>query len=187
MAKWAPPHEKGKFVAALLGGNLGTVVTFQLGSIIMVDYGWISVYYGIAAVTLVVTLAWVLLVTDRPAQHPRISRTELEYIEQHLGKNVSKKKAVPPYGKMLLSVPYWALIILHYGSLWGLFFLLTTAPEFMNKVLKFDFKDSGFMGSLPHLARFLAGFGFGYIGDVLRQRQWMSPTAIRKVFCLFCK
>lgn len=57
----------------------------------------------------------------------------------------------------------------------------------MNKVLKFDFKDSGLLASLPHLARFLAGFAFGYIGDVLRLRQWMSPTAIRKVFCLFCK
>lgn len=88
---------------------------------------------------------------------------------------------------MLLSVPYWALIILHYGSLWGLFFLLTTAPEFMNKVLKFDLTNSGVLASLPHLARFLAGFGFGYIGDVLRLRQWMSPTAIRKVFTIFCK
>lgn len=43
------------------------------------------------------------------------------------------------------------------------------------------------MASLPHLARFLAGFVFGYIGDKIRQHQWMTPIAVRKVFCIFCK
>lgn len=28
IAKWAPPNEKGKFVATLLGGTFGTVVTW---------------------------------------------------------------------------------------------------------------------------------------------------------------
>lgn len=96
-------------------------------------------------------------------------------------------QTIPPYGRMMLSVPFLALIVLHFGSLWGLFFLLTAAPEFMKKVLGFNLTDAGFLASLPHLARFLTGFGFGYIGDILRRRQWMTPTAIRKVFCLFCK
>lgn len=88
---------------------------------------------------------------------------------------------------MMISLPFLSLIALHFGSLWGLFFLLTAAPEFMNKVLRFDLTNAGILASLPHLARFLTGFGFGYIGDTIRRRQWMTPTTIRKVFCIFCK
>lgn len=101
--------------------------------------------------------------------------------------SVRSLQSTPPYGKMLTSIPFWALIVLHYGSLWGLFFLLTAAPEFMKNVLLFDLTNSGFMASLPHLARFLAGFAFGYIGDKIRQHQWMTPIAVRKVFSIFCK
>lgn len=42
VSKWAPPDEKGKFVAALLGGNLGTVFTFQLTGVVTDVYGKIE-------------------------------------------------------------------------------------------------------------------------------------------------
>lgn len=35
---------------------------------------------------------------------------------------------------MVGSVPFWALLVLHYGNVWGNFFLLTGAPKFMNEV-----------------------------------------------------
>lgn len=52
--------------------------------------------------------------------------------------------------------------------------------------LGFDLKKAGILSSLPHLARFLAGFVFGWIGDCLR-RKHMSQTLMRKSFCIFCK
>lgn len=79
-------------MAALLGGNLGTVVTFQLGSIVMVHFGWVWLYYSVAIITFVVMLAWMYLVSNQPNQHSRISREELQYIEEHLSSNVSKKR-----------------------------------------------------------------------------------------------
>lgn len=93
---------------------------------------------------------------------------------------------VPPYGQIFKSVPFISLLLLHYGNLWGLLFLLTIAPEYMKEALGFNMKNSGIYASLPHLARFLAGFVFGWIGDCLRRRT-MSPTLMRKSFCLFCE
>lgn len=40
----------------------------------------------------------------------------------------------PPLKHALMSLPYWALLVLHYGNMWGLFFLLTAAPKFMAEV-----------------------------------------------------
>ncbi|XP_055314153.1 sialin-like isoform X2 [Sitodiplosis mosellana] len=183
VSKWAPPDEKGKFVAALLGGNLGTVFTFQLTGIITGLYGWRTVFYGQAVLVLIITILWVALVSGTPRSHHFISEEEVQYIENSLGSTVSKEKKVPPYGKIFMSIPFIALIILHYGNLWGLFFLLTIAPDFMNSSLGFDLKSSGIYSSLPHLARFLMGFLFGWIGDCLRNRT--NPTIIRKSFCIF--
>lgn len=93
----------------------------------------------------------------------------------------------PPLLSMLKSIPFWSLFLLHFGNLWGLYFLLTGAPKFMNEVLKFNLAKAGILASLPYLARFFAGILFGSLGDYLLRSERLSATTIRKVFCLFCK
>lgn len=87
----------------------------------------------------------------------------------------------------MASLPFYSLLILHYGNLWGLYFLLTAAPKFMSEVLGFSLAKAGFLASLPYLARLFAGFIFGAIGDLIRKKEIMSVTTIRKFFCIFCK
>lgn len=87
----------------------------------------------------------------------------------------------------MTSLPFYSLLILHYGNLWGLYFLLTAAPKFMSEVLGFSLAKAGFLASLPYLARLFAGFVFGAVGDLIRKKEIMSVTTIRKFFCIFCK
>lgn len=94
---------------------------------------------------------------------------------------------VAPYGKILTSIPFWALLILHYGNLWGLYFLITAAPMFLNTVLGFDLAHAGFLAALPYLARLIFGFMFGSIGDVVRGKNVLSITSIRKLFTISCE
>lgn len=94
MSKWAPPNEKGKFVAALLGGNLGTVFIFQISGVIIETVGWPITFYSTAIICGVITLLWAVLVADTPKSHSRISNSELRYIEESLGGNVSTKKVI---------------------------------------------------------------------------------------------
>lgn len=134
VSKWAPPDEKGKFVSALLGGALGTVITWPLAGFLMESFGWAWAFHVPALITLITAILWFILVSDSPEKHPRIKLEERNYIETSLGDTVSKQKAIPPYLKFLSSLPFLSLMILHYGNLWGLFFLLTAAPKFMNEV-----------------------------------------------------
>lgn len=53
-------------------------------------------------------------------------------------------------------------------------------------MLKFNITQSGILASLPYLARFFAGIIFGAIGDIIRRREWLKVTTVRKSFCLFC-
>jgi MFS transporter, ACS family, solute carrier family 17 (sodium-dependent inorganic phosphate cotransporter), other len=187
VSRWAPKDEKGKFVSALLGGALGNVITWVMLGPIIKTFGWQFGFYIPALITLVFVLLWYILVADSPADHARISKQEREHIEDSLGNSVTKSKSLPPVASVLTSIPFYALLILHYGSLWGLYFLQTAAPMFMTEALKFDLSAAGNFSSLPPLARLLAGFGFGAIGDFIRRRDCMRVTVIRKSFCLFCE
>lgn len=88
---------------------------------------------------------------------------------------------------MATSIQFWALLILHYGNLWGLFFLLTAGPNFISSVLGFDLGHTGILASLPYLARLIFGFIFGQLGDVITRNALMEKTKIRKTFVIFCK
>ncbi|XP_058831302.1 sialin isoform X2 [Topomyia yanbarensis] len=185
VSKWAPPNEKGKFISALMGGTFGTVVTWPLVGVLIETLGWSFAFYVPAVLTAIVASVWLIIVADSPAQHPRISKEEQEFIEKSLGDTLSKQKLLPPVVKMMTSVPFLALLVLHFGNLWGLYFLITAAPKFMSEVLGFKLAKAGFLAALPYLARALAAFGFGSIGDYLRKKSLFTVTTIRKSFCLF--
>lgn len=185
VSKWAPPEEKGKFISALLGGLLGTVMTWSSLGVIIENYGWKFGFYVPAVVAFIITILWYIIVADTPADHPRISSHERDFINKSLGDTISKEKRLLPIASVFTSVPFIALLILHYGSLWGLFFLMNAAPMFMTQALNFNLSKAGFLAALPPLARLLAGFLFGIIGDYLRRKNFFDVTTIRKSFCLF--
>ncbi|XP_072381179.1 sialin-like isoform X2 [Diabrotica undecimpunctata] len=185
VARWAPPDEKGKFIGALLGGSLGTVITWPLLGAIIEKFGWSWAFIGCGIFVICWTGLWYVFVTDSPEQHPRISEDEKNYIVQSLSGRVSKVKRLPPYKDIFLTVPFWALLILHFGNLWGLFFLMTAGPNFLSSVLGFTLGHTGILAALPYLVRLILGIIFGQIGDYIIKKDLMRKTMIRKSFVVF--
>ncbi|CAH1118746.1 unnamed protein product [Phaedon cochleariae] len=185
VARWAPPDEKGKFVGALLGGSLGTVITWPMLGAIIETMGWVSAFLCCGVLVLCWTICWFFCVTDSPEEHSRISLEEKRYIVDSLAGKITNVKRPPPYKDLVLSIPFWALIILHFGNLWGLFFLMTAGPNFLSSVLGFTLGHTGILAALPYLARLIFGFLFGLLGDLIVKRSWMEKTTIRKSFVLF--
>lgn len=184
ISRWAPPEEKGKFIGALLGGSLGTVLTWPLLGIIIQKWGWPSSFFVPAVIAVIWCALWFFLVSDSPQDSTRISEEERTYIQNSLKGLGNTEKVIPPYLQIFTSGPVWAFIIAHFGNAWGLFFLMTSGPKYMSSVLGFKLDSSGFLSALPYLARMLFGFFFGFMGDVIRSNKWMKTTTIRKSFIL---
>lgn len=87
----------------------------------------------------------------------------------------------------MLNFRFWALIVLHFGNLWGLYLLLTGAPKYMSEALGYNIQNSGILAALPYLARLVFGVMFGSIGDILRKKKVVSVSFMRKFFVIFCK
>uniref|UniRef100_A0A1B0CFZ1 Putative sodium-dependent phosphate transporter n=1 Tax=Lutzomyia longipalpis TaxID=7200 RepID=A0A1B0CFZ1_LUTLO len=167
ISKWSPPDERGKFVAAMLGGSFGTVITWPLMSIVIENLGWKFGFYIPALVNCVIGIFWYLIVANDPQSHTWITQAEKEFIDNSLGNTTSKEKLPTPFIKILTSVPYIALTCLHFGHLWGMFFFMTVTPKFMNETLNFDLAKSGFLAALPYLGNFILAFIFGSVAHIL--------------------
>lgn len=92
ISRWAPPVEKGKFTGALLGGTLGTVITWPVLGYIMQMVGWSWAFFIPGIFVLLWCILWFLLVADTPEAHSRISDDEKMYISKCLGDNIVKVK-----------------------------------------------------------------------------------------------
>lgn len=76
----------------MMGGTLGTVVTWSVTGPLVEKFGWASAFYAPGGLALIWCALWWYLVADTPADHPRISDTERKYISDALGDKVQKSK-----------------------------------------------------------------------------------------------
>ncbi|XP_049764406.1 sialin-like [Schistocerca cancellata] len=184
VAQWGPPEEKAKFVWSLLGGTFGTVVTWPICSAIIEALGWKASFYILGGIAGVWSILWFVTVYDSPSRHPRISPHELNYITTSIAGTVSPEKRVLPFWSVITSCPFLALVALHFGSLGGLFFLMTEGPKYMSEALGFDIQQSGGFASLPYLMRLLFGVVFSSVGDWILSKPNRNKIVVRKLFVI---
>ena len=53
----------------------------------------------------------------------------------------SRQSPPVPVLKVLSSVPFWAIVITHWGNNWGFYTLLTDLPTYMKNMLNQDIKS----------------------------------------------
>lgn len=83
ISKWAPPAELGKFGVAILGSNVGTIIAWAMVGPLIAQCGWQWAFYAVGACVMVFLMLWWWNVYDRPAEHPRITPDERDFIEMN--------------------------------------------------------------------------------------------------------
>ncbi|GFR78863.1 vesicular glutamate transporter 2.2, partial [Elysia marginata] len=87
---WAPVWERSKLAAfTYAGAQLGTVFSLPISGYLCdsdIAGGWPSVFYVFGAVGCVWFVVWMAFTHNTPADHPRISTSERDYIEHSIGK-----------------------------------------------------------------------------------------------------
>ncbi|MGH0185892.1 UNVERIFIED_CONTAM: hypothetical protein FKN15_019488 [Acipenser sinensis] len=182
-ARWAPPLERSRLVTfSAAGVSFGTFVALPLTGFMCQSLGWPSVFYIFGAAGCVWSVFWFTLVSDEPRSHPRISKSELNYITDSIGSQGSAQGWSVPALSMLGSLPLWSIVVAHFSANWSYYTLLTTLPTYMDQVLRFNIKENGFLSALPYLCCFPVGLLSGVLADFLQERRLLSTTAVRKIF-----
>ncbi|XP_046466029.1 sialin isoform X1 [Neodiprion pinetum] len=190
IAKWAPPNERSILSSIVYAGtSLGTVISTALSGVLADQLGWESVFYVEGALSLIWCFGWAFLVQDSPQQQTRfITREEKELIANSLGKSQSNTENTPkppvPVMKILMSPPFWAILIAHVCSNFGWYMLLIELPIFMSDILQFKMSENGLLTAMPYLCMWLFTMVLSKILTIMQGKKWISATVSRKIATL---
>ncbi|XP_037947382.1 sialin-like [Teleopsis dalmanni] len=186
-AQWIPPNERSKFVTAYLGSSVGIALFYPMFGYVMHWSSWEWVYHICGIIGTVWWFGWLYFVYDTPHQHPRISQSEVRYIEKSLGASIQNANHGPtPWREILTSCPVWMNVIAQWGGIWGLFTLMTQAPTYFRVVHNWNIRATGILSGLPHLMRMLFALFFSMFADFLLRTDKMSRTNLRKLATFIC-
>ncbi|XP_071038090.1 sialin isoform X2 [Parasteatoda tepidariorum] len=184
VSRWAPKMERSRISTAMYaGGLLGTLITNAFTGILSESTflgGWPSIFYICGTLGCCWFIFWAVLAYDTPDVHPRISKEELAYIQDNLDKSKSDD-AKTPWKSIWTSMPFWALIVAHFGHDWTFYNSLTMMPTYLSNVLHFDLRDNGILSGLPFLMMCLFALPASVLADFLRAGGYLQITTIRKL------
>ncbi|XP_064638978.1 sialin-like [Lineus longissimus] len=185
LGKWLPPIENTRYTGIIQSGMfMGTVISMALSGVLCESLGWPSVFYIFGSLTFIWYALWLFLVYSEPSCHPRISSQEKNYIMASLQITSGTKKVErrTPWKAILTSAPVWGIVIGMTLPALQYFTLLTSLPQYMKEILRFDINQNGLLSAVPYLALWIITIFTGYSADLLRERRIMSITAVRKLY-----
>lgn len=180
---WIPSNERSRFMSSFQGFSFGIGLTYPLCGFLIAHYGWRSVFYTTGSLGAIWCVAWWLLAFDAPLKHPRITRKELDYIQEHIEPTIVGTKGLKvPWVSILTSPPAWAIGITTFGRIWVHYIFIIPGPRYMKTILGFSIQTNGLLTGAPFLCSYLSSVLFCYAADQLFVRNIMSLTNIRKLF-----
>lgn len=127
---WYPKSERGSVNGVVHScGQFAYTLVPLLAVTILMDWGWRAVFYSFGAAGAVWSIAWYLMYSDQPADHPRVNATELARIQD----GASDRKAISavPWRKILKSRDVWFVALAYCGHTYAAFFFWYWMPDYL--------------------------------------------------------
>ncbi|KAF8357979.1 slc-17.2 [Pristionchus pacificus] len=190
-SQWAPPQESSVLTSiSYAGTQFGNIIVLPLGGFLCTygpDGGWPSIFYLLGLVGVLWCAVWMYMAADRPANHPRISAAEKNYIiasqEATMGKT-SAHAVSTPWIELLTSRAVWACWFGHFAGDWGAYTMLVCMPSFLSDVLGLELQTLGLLSAVPYIAYFVMINVGGVVSDYLRAKNIMSTLNMRRTAIL---
>jgi MFS transporter, ACS family, glucarate transporter len=174
IARWIPFRERGIANGWIFAGvGAGAGLTPPLITYFMLHHGWRSSFWVCAIIGFLAAAVWFLAARDTPAEHSRVSPSELADIQSgvspdHVGQSPSSgRAALLPWGKVVRSKEVLALTVSYfcYGYVAWIFF--SWFYIYLSRVRGLNLKASALYSMLPFIAMSLSCLVGGAINDRL--------------------
>jgi len=164
MSRWVAKGKRGwaqgiTHAAARVGNSAAPFVVVA----VMTVYGWRASFYACAAISFAWVGLWALMFTERPGEHPRITRAELD--------------AMPAQHEHRPAVPWWPLFrrmlpvtVVYFCYGWTLWLFLSWIPQYFLHNYELDLKKSAVFASAVFFAGVLGDTLGGVVTDALLRR-----------------
>ncbi|MGA2960664.1 MAG: MFS transporter [Candidatus Korobacteraceae bacterium] len=190
---WFPKRERGRAVGImLLGSKIGPVCGIPAATMLMIHFGWRSVFWIFGGIGFFIAIAYYLMIRTYPHESRFVNQAELEHIAD--GRPLAApadKKTLAPWSQFLRSVQFWCI-----GGQLGTanfvqYVFIAWLPVYLLEAHHFSLKAMGFAAAIPEFAFavgvIICGLATDYvIGRKLadsKARAWFG--GIGQLFCCF--
>jgi D-galactonate transporter len=166
VSNWFPRRQQASAVGwANAGTPLGGALAGPIVGFIALTYGWRVSFVVIAIIGLCWATAWLLLVTERPEQNPRLSAAE----RAEIAAGQEPPSALPPakLGVLLMRPGVLATAFAFFGYAYILYFFLAWFPSYLTMQQHLSIKSMSFVSAIPWLLGFIGLAGGGMVCDAI--------------------
>ena len=155
VARWIPTQERGIANGWIFAGvGAGAGLSPPLITYLMLHYGWKSSFWVCAAIGLIAGLVWFIVARDTPAEHPRVSASEMAFIRAGLSAANSEKRDRPliAWRTVFRSREVVAITLSYFSFGYVAWIFFAWFYIYLAQVRNLNLKASAFYAMLPFLA-----------------------------------
>lgn len=185
--RWFPRQERAT-VAGIFdsGSKLGGAVALPLIAWLLAVFDWKVTFAITGALGLIWCVVWVLVFKNSPADHRRVSASELAYIraDEEAPREGGAALADVPWYRLFAHRNIWAMCIGFFMINYNSYFFITWLPTYLVKERGMSMMEMGFMASLPLILSMVVEIFAGWASDRVYASGRLSLTATRKLFLI---
>ena len=169
LSRWFPVRERGRAQGvALLGSRVGGMLSVPLALLVITAWGWRTSFVIFGLTGIVWAVAWQAWYRDRPEDHPRMTASELAWIQQDLAG--APAPSVVPWRALFTTRNLYAICVMYFAFGYGLYFYFTWLPTYLIQELGFSPLAGGAFAALPFFLAGVADVSGGWLTDRLSHR-----------------
>lgn len=182
MQGWTPVGRRG-FAQGLTHAfsRLGNAITPPIVAWLIALIAWRGSFVVLGCCSLLWVVTWLWYFRDVPAEHPSITREELDILPNH-GMAAAIARPRVPWSALAKRMAPVTIVYFCYG--WTLWLYLTWMPSYFLNEYKFDLKKSALLTSAVYLPGVLGDYLGGEISDRILHRSGNLLKARRNVVML---
>jgi sugar phosphate permease len=174
---WFPVRERSKANGAwFVGLQLSLLIGIPLVTWLVASFGWRISFVSLAVMNVIPVFACLVLVYDTIAQHPRISKEEMEYIESGKAAHGQSLAGVTSY-RFLQKRVFWLAAIVYSMNLAGFWGLMSWLPTYLRITHGFSWGLTGSLSALPYMVNTVCLLIFTPLMDKYNSRAGFTSPA----------
>ncbi len=188
--RWFNRAEKGFASSFMLSGAfIGPVFGPAITVVLMLAFGWRSVFMIFGAVGVLIAFAWFFLAAKSPRDSRFVNAAELAHIE---GDNAVTEQhtQLAPWRNFMTSSQFWAIGIQYFITDYIMYVFLAWLPLYLMEAQQFSLQKMGIAAAFPWAAICVITFFTGFLSDKLvaaglskhKARTWFGASGLAICF-----
>lgn len=169
ITNWFPRRETARAVGFTFSGQtFGSAIAAPIVAFLAITFSWRVSFFVLAAFGLLWIVAWRLLVTDLPQDNPRVTKAELQSLEN------SREALVEPPGGVYPSLSSYlgraSTLSLGLGMFavnYTLYIFISWLPTYLTDALHMPVAQMAIVASIPWIAGLVGYIGGGLTSDFI--------------------